>query len=302
MSMHREGDRTGAPGGVSPPSGQDDAHLDALLADTLAERATEIAPAPDALPRLNARLDQLRSGRPWWMGRLRWAGAIAVALLLFAVVTPVGRLAAAGLANATRAIIVTVKEIATGDDGGGKAPTTPASVPSTGSGSAVATAPAGSSTRPSGSATTEATVPGTAVGTPRGTTTGTAVGTSIATSTATAAPTSIPTAAPTEPVQVPGALTGTSATASPTAIPTTPTAGVPTTRAPATPPPTPSPTGAPSGNRGGAPVGAAGVTVHGNGPATAGKDNPAAKKEKEKRDETGPKNNPPPAKGKDPTA
>ena len=104
-----------------PPPVPDDARLASLLSETFAEQAAGVTPAPDALARLNARLDARAAARPWWAGHLRLAGAAAAALILLALLTPVRHLAAAGVHNAARAVvttITTVRDIATGDGGG----------------------------------------------------------------------------------------------------------------------------------------------------------------------------------------
>lgn len=179
-------DEHGAPR-HSPAGGPDDARLTSLLAETLAERGGRVAPAPDALARLNTRLDARRAARPWWAGRLRLAGALAAALLLLALVTPVRHLAAAGAHSAAQAVvttITTVRDFATGDNGSDKpsvTPNSPGTPAATGAvtGSAVAPSPTGSSTSPLGtSAISSATRTGTTTpGTATGTTSGAAAGT-----------------------------------------------------------------------------------------------------------------------------
>lgn len=108
----------------SAPVG-DEAQLETLLRQTIAEQTADVATLPDALPRLNARLDATRAPTRWF-GPLRLVGAVAVALILLALVTPVGRLAAAnvthGVRSATQTIITTVKQIASGTSDNGTPP------------------------------------------------------------------------------------------------------------------------------------------------------------------------------------
>ena len=209
-----------------PTTTPDDARLAALLTATFTEQAERAIPAPDALVRLNTRLDAGASARPWWAGHLRLAGAVAVALLVLVLVTPVGRLAAAGIHNAAQAVVTTitnVKDFATGDGGNDSSsptPNPPGTPAPTGAvnGSAIATSPTGSNTRPPGTITTGSAVTGSSVS---GTTTTGTVVTGSATRTGTNAP---------------GTATGTT---SGTIVPGTPT---PTTRATATATNTPVPT------------------------------------------------------------
>jgi len=119
----------------SPPpnhSGADEARLETLLRQTIAEQTADVAPSPDALPRLNARLDAAHAPKRWF-GPFRLAGAVAVALILLALVTPVGRLAAAnvthGVQNATETVITTVKQIVSGGSGSGSGSGSDSSTP-----------------------------------------------------------------------------------------------------------------------------------------------------------------------------
>lgn len=110
-----------------PPSGPvaDEARLETLLRQTIAEQTADVAPSPDALPRLNARLDAAHAPKRW-LAPFRLAGAVAVALILLALVTPVGRLAAAnvthGVQNTAQTVITTVKQIASGTSDSGTPP------------------------------------------------------------------------------------------------------------------------------------------------------------------------------------
>lgn len=150
-----------------PPANRpavDDVQLETLLRQSLAEHVAGISPSPNALPHLNARLDAARPLKRWPIP-LRLAGAVAAALLLLAFLTPVGRLAAAGMHDAAQRIITTVKQIASGDN---DASNTPPNVPS-------ATGALGSRTAPTndaGSPTTVGTVnpaPATSIRVPSGT-------------------------------------------------------------------------------------------------------------------------------------
>lgn len=90
---------------------------DALIRATLHEQAAGVVPAPDALARLNARLDAAAPPqRRWRAFRPRLLAAFAAALVVILVATPIGRLAAAGITGATQAIITTVREITTGNE------------------------------------------------------------------------------------------------------------------------------------------------------------------------------------------
>lgn len=115
---------------LPPPSSlvADEARLETLLRQTIAEQTAGVVLSPDALPRLNARLDAASVPRRWF-GPFRLAGAVAVALILLALVTPVGRLAAAnvthGVQNATETVITTVKQVVSGGSGSGSDSGTP---------------------------------------------------------------------------------------------------------------------------------------------------------------------------------
>lgn len=111
-------DRTPEP---SPPPIADEARLETLLRQTLAERAAGVTTPPDALPRLNARLDAANPPRRWF-GPLRLAGAVAAALVLLALLTPVGRLAAAGAQTAAQTIVTTVRQVTSRDGDGSTTP------------------------------------------------------------------------------------------------------------------------------------------------------------------------------------
>lgn len=201
------------PSGPLPPSPpprvpvMDEARLEALLRQTIAEQTADVATAPDALPRLNARLDATHAPKRWF-GPLRLAGAVAVALILLALVTPVGRLAAANVThdvrNAAQTVITTVKQVVSGTSDSGTPPpqgTLPAPNATDASASrAAATNGAGSPasgtvanpssvTRtgtPSGAASQV--VPVSPTPTPRATDQPTATGAAVGTATATAPP------------------------------------------------------------------------------------------------------------------
>ena len=180
----------------TPASEQEDARLTSLLSETLAEQAGRAAPAPDALVRLNAQLDARESARPWWAGHLRLAGALAVALLLLALITPIRHFAAAGVHNAAQAVVTTitnVRDFATG--GGSDKPTPTAKPPGTPAATGAVNGSVGrdltngqqhepTGTTVTGSATrTGTSAPGTATGTTSGTAAGTAIPTPRATAT-----------------------------------------------------------------------------------------------------------------------
>lgn len=130
------------PSSEAAASPQGASRLDALIGETLREQADGVIPAPDALSQLNARLDAAAPAPKWWAPRPRLVGAFAAALILLVIFTPVGRLAAAGVQNATQTIITTVKEIATGgnDDRPKTQPGTPI-VPSRANGSSTTLMP-----------------------------------------------------------------------------------------------------------------------------------------------------------------
>ncbi len=110
------------------PPVADDARLEMLLRQTITEQTAGVVLSPDALPRLNARLDAASVPRRWF-GPFRLAGAVAVALILLALATPAGRLAAAnvthGVQNATETVITTVKQVVSGGSGSGSDSGTP---------------------------------------------------------------------------------------------------------------------------------------------------------------------------------
>ncbi len=141
MTMEHRPERT-SPSSEPAGSPQGTSRLDALIGETLRERADGVAPAPDALAQLNARLDAAAPAPKWWALRPRLVGAFAAALILLVIFTPMGRLAAAGVQNATQTIITTVKEIATGgnDDRPKTQPGTPI-VPSRANGSSTTLMP-----------------------------------------------------------------------------------------------------------------------------------------------------------------
>ncbi len=98
----------------SPPPGPliaDEAHLETLLRQTFAEQAAGVTAPPDALHRLNARLAAAAPTKRR-VAPFRLAAALACALVLLAFLTPVGRLAAAGVHTAAETIATTVKQIA----------------------------------------------------------------------------------------------------------------------------------------------------------------------------------------------
>jgi hypothetical protein len=161
-------DQTPEPLPTSPPHPPptEEARFDALLRRTITEQVRDVAPAPNALPRLNARLDAARPLTRWPLP-LRWAGAAVAALLLLAFLTPVGHLAAAGVHNATQTIITTVKQIASGDNG---AKSTPPNTPSATSALGSRTAPTNDVGSPTSSGTANpAPATATRAGTPSGT-------------------------------------------------------------------------------------------------------------------------------------
>ncbi len=157
----------------------DGSPLETLLRQTFQEETARVTLPADALPRLNARLDAANPPRRW-IGPLRLAGAIAVAVLLLALFTPVGRLAAAGVHNAAQTIVSTVKQIASGDGNGDSTPPSGTALPraTNASGSSVAATtgvgspPTGGAANPTGTTTNGSPAVGTArpvVGTPAGT-------------------------------------------------------------------------------------------------------------------------------------
>lgn len=157
------------PSSTSPgPPLPDEPEMEKLLRQTLREEAGRATIPSDALGRLSARLDAARPLRRWF-GPLRLAGAVAFALLILALVTPVGRLAAAGVHTATRTIITTVKQIASGDGSGSPPVRATVSAPNATRASASGTA----ATRGSGSPATGGTANPVATGT--GTPTGTPI-------------------------------------------------------------------------------------------------------------------------------
>lgn len=103
----------------------DEAQLETLIRQTIAEQTVDVATIPNALPRLNARLDAAHTPKRWF-GPFRLAGAVSIALILLALVTPVGRLAAAnvthGVQNAAQTVITTVKQIASRTNDSGTPP------------------------------------------------------------------------------------------------------------------------------------------------------------------------------------
>ena len=159
-------DHTPEPFPVSPsnPPVLDEAQLDALLRQTIEEQVASVIPPSGALPRLNARLDVADPPKRW-SGPLRLAGAFATALLLLALLTPVGRLAAAGVHDAAQTVITTVKQIASGDSG---ARTTPPNAPSATGGLGSRTAPTNGAGSPATGGTANPAL-ATRAGTPSGT-------------------------------------------------------------------------------------------------------------------------------------
>src|SRR5262245_58511646 len=72
---------------------------------------------PDALPRLNERLDAAAKPRHIWTGRLRVGALGALALLLLVLFSPLERpvsAVAAGIHDATQAVVTTIKVFITG--------------------------------------------------------------------------------------------------------------------------------------------------------------------------------------------
>ena len=135
------------PASPSNPSTMDEALLETLLRQTIAEHVADVPSSPNALPRLNARLDAAHPPK-WWSVSMRLAGAVAAVLLLLAFLTPVGRLAAAGIHDAAQNVITSVKQIASGDS---SASSTPPNAPS-------ATGVVGSRTAPTNGAGSPTTV------------------------------------------------------------------------------------------------------------------------------------------------
>ena len=233
----------------TPPSNSsplDDPALGTLLRQTFQEETARVALLPDALPRLNARLDAANPPRRW-PGALRLAGAVAVAALLLALFTPVGRLAAAAAHNAAQTIVTTVRQVTSGDGNGDSTPPSsgtaiaPRATNASGSSAAPtngAGSPAtGGTANPTG-ATTGSPVTGTVnpvIGTPAGTATravATPIGTAIQPSGA-AAPvgtrtgTASPTAATATPTSSTIVATMTVATAPTAPLPPTPRSETP---------------------------------------------------------------------------
>lgn len=159
-------DHTPEPFPAAPPNppAWDEAQWDALLRQTLAEHAAGVPPSPNALPRLNARLDAARPPKRWSLP-LRLAGAVAAALLLLVFLTPVGRLAAAGVHDAAQSVIMTVKGIASG--GSNERSTSP-NGPSATNALGSRTAPTNGASSPASGGTANPALP-TRTGTPSGT-------------------------------------------------------------------------------------------------------------------------------------
>lgn len=178
-----------SPAGPEPAAQSPEAsRLDDLIGAALKEQANRAIPAPDALARLNARLDAATPAPKRRIFRPRLVAAFAAALVVILIVSPVGRLAAAGVTNATQAIITTVREITTGGSDNPTPRTGSPGAPSRASGSATTSL----STKSVGSPDARGTI---ASGSP--TSVGTATGTTIAgTVTPPAAGTTVPTGTP----------------------------------------------------------------------------------------------------------
>lgn len=209
------------PSSEAAASPQGASRLDTLIGETLREQADGVTPAPDALSQLNARLDAAAPAPKWWALRPRLVGAFAAALILLVIFTPVGRLAAAGVQNATQTIITTVKEIATGsnDDRPKTQPGTPI-VPSRANGSSTTLMPTNGIGSPGATGTIGGTgttgtigigTPGPS-GTPGAMTTATPTGTATQTPTVNIAPIASATTLPQRPTDTTGGTTPAPAT------------------------------------------------------------------------------------------
>lgn len=220
--------------------------LDALIGATLREQAERVSPDPVAAARLAARLDATPLDRRRWRPppRAFAAFAVALAVLIVVVVTPVGRFAASGVHDVTQAIVTTMRDFATGGgeavatktgpgtravpSGASGSPSAPSAPSGIGSPGAQGTATNGSAIAPptplGGSPGAQGTVGRTdSAGTGTPTRAGTAIpattpgATTVPTSTATATPTRTVTETPTRA----GQGTGTAAIP-PTALSPTP--------------------------------------------------------------------------------
>jgi len=144
----------------------DDPALETLLRQTFREETARVTLPADALPRLNARLDAANPPRRW-TGPLRLAGAVAVAALLLALFTPIGRLAAAGVRDAAQTVVTTVRQIASGDGNGDGTPPSGTAAPRATNASGSSVAPTtGAPTGGTPAVGTASPVIGTPVGTP----------------------------------------------------------------------------------------------------------------------------------------
>ena len=93
-------------------SRSDEPAIESLLAQTLEEDASHITVPPDAIVRLNARIDAIGPAPSRWTSvRVVTASALATLLLAFTLVTTSQ---AAGLQSITQAAITTIREVVTG--------------------------------------------------------------------------------------------------------------------------------------------------------------------------------------------